>query len=236
MEISLGINRFIKENIDLIDTNNWDVFMKRVKWSPFLDDKNRSQIRQILSQCDIFPLNEIDYIPEGWFSHDLSITHLDIPNHIREINQNVFAGDSNLQTIHLPLDLEKLGMGAFTDCISLSNMDLSNYPLQVLTSNIFRRCYNLQSIKLPKNLRQMGTCTFYDCALLNNVVFPKSLRVIDKETFTNCRSLTNISFEGTIEEWKTINRYDRCFVGVPAKIIICTDGITNLRPRAQWQG
>ena len=67
MEISLGVERFIKENIDLIDTNNWDKFMKIVKWSPYLDDKSTSQIRQILSQCDLFPLEEVDYIPEGWF-------------------------------------------------------------------------------------------------------------------------------------------------------------------------
>ena len=134
------------------------------------------------------------------------------------------------------MDLERLHTGAFTDCISLSSVDLSDYPLQVLTSNIFRRCYNLTNIKLPKNLRQMGTCTFYDCALLNNVVLPKSLKVIDKETFTNCGSLTNISFEGTVEEWKSVNRYDRCFVGVPTKVIKCSDGVANLRPRANWQG
>lgn len=231
-----NIQKFLEFFIDLIDEENWEELATQLGKSYYLDEKERSELNQLLSEIGINLIDHLNYIPAGWFSNNESLISYNIPSHIQVIAIKAFINDINLINITFPDQLNQIGYGAFLNCRNLNSIDLSNTNLNDLGSSIFYTCTNLKSIKLPGNLTHMGTQTFKWCTSLNNIVLPKHLRVLDRSTFEGCRGLTNISFEGTIEEWKAVRRYDKCFVGVPARDIQCVDGVTNLRPKIGGQG
>jgi hypothetical protein len=238
MEYGAEAKGFIQKNIELIDTENWKEFLNRVDLDFRMNDSSKNEIRQILASCGIDPIKmqDISRIPNCWYYKDPYLTQITIPDNIQAINQSAFRECLNLKELKFPKGLTSVHYYAFLGCTSLERIDLKDSAIINLGSAIFQDCTALKEAILPRVMQHIGTCTFKNCTSLDNVILPKSLTVIDKEVFTNCTSLSNIFFMGTIEEWKAVHRYDRCFVGVPTKIIICTDGITNLRPKAQWQG
>lgn len=228
------VTDFIESNIELIDAENWNTFFARAR--VILTQYNMPELRQVFDSCGINPLKYIDIIPEQWFSNDETLTYVDIPEGIKEIKGAAFYQCTKLESVSLPSTLTSLGYYTFEKCYKLDNIDLSNYPNTSLGSRIFADCSSLKNLKLPKCLEHMGTSTFAGCMNLRTITFPETLKVIDKETFIKCQLLEDINFEGTIEQWKLVRRYDRAFVGVPAKTIKCKDGITKLRPTTNWQG
>lgn len=230
------VHAYIEDNIDLIDTNNWKEFFERAaRGKGALGTLYYPDLKQVLDACEIDPLPYLDIIPEGWFLRS-DIESYNCINPIKQIDSHAFYECENLKYINFPHSLQKIGYYAFERCTSLDNIDLSYCDMIHLGSRVFAICSSLTNIRLPNKLEHMGTDTFYGCTQLNDIVLPSTLKVLDKGVFQNCTSLKNIYFDGTIEQWKKVSRYDKCFVGVPARTISCIDGITNLRPKAQWQG
>lgn len=168
--------------------------------------------------------DSVQFIGSGAFL-GTSITEITIPDGVTVIEDNTFGMCQNLVTVNLPESVRSIYMFAFSDCSSLAEIDLSN--VRFIGSFAFRNCEALTEVSLTDALIEdnafngsgvvtvtlTGECELYasvfmNCESLTTVYLPASITYIDICTFQNCTSLTHIYFDGTIEEWNSMDRME----------------------------
>ena len=98
----------------------------------------------------------------------------DFSDNISIIDDCVFTNSIKLQSVYLSDKLQKIGDGAFRNCISLENI---NFPIN--------------------NKLVIGNKAFYNCSKLKNVDLSKVLK-IESEAFKNCKQLVINQLSGEI--------------------------------------
>ena len=83
-----------------------------------------------------------------------------------------------------------LGNGLFTDCTSLTNINIPEGVTNV-GSNTFKGCTNLKTVEIPSTMTSMGYSTFQNCTSLESVRF-------NSETPPTLSSSSNIPFWGNV--------------------------------------
>lgn len=68
---------------------------------------------------------------------------------------------------------------------------------------------------------------FAKCTALISVTFPNSIISLGGGVFTVCTSLKKITYNGTTQEWESINKPD-AFYNSKVDEIICTNGIVKI--------
>lgn len=69
-------------------------------------------------------------------------------------------------------------------------------------------CRDVERVVLPAAMLRIGWYTFNDCTRLQEVCIPKGLKDIDTNAFKNCTALTAIRYEGSREDWESIDMAD----------------------------
>ena len=81
------------------------------------------------------------------------------------------------------------------------NVTLSNSITEILRET-FYMCEALEIVKIPASVTTIGENSFSGCKQLKEVHVPISVKKIyNNVTFPNC----NIYYEGTRDEWESIN-------------------------------
>lgn len=154
-----------------------------------------------------FPKN-IDYEKTCYvgFENCSSITKIELPEGLKQINGQSFSYCSNLEEILIPDSVSEIGKKAFFGCSKL------------------------KSIKLPTQLRQIGECVFAECSKLKSIKLPTQLRQIGDGVFAGCTSLETISIPSTVEEfnWQAIP-YDNVFTKYPPQRYVYFPEGANLK-------
>jgi hypothetical protein len=89
----------------------------------------------------------------------------------------------------------------------------------------FRDCTSLTSIIIPNSVTSIRGGAFYGCSRLTSISIPSSVwYMIGNGAFFGCSSLTTIDYAGTREQWKKIDKSERCNNDSNIQIIRCTDG------------
>ena len=74
----------------------------------------------------------------------------------------------------------------------ICNFGLFNYPY-------------IKLVVLSDGITTIGKEGFYCCVQMKEIVLPKTITAIEENAFSSCNSLENVYFEGTLEEWNSIN-------------------------------
>ena len=106
-----------------------------------------------------------------------------------------FSGCSQLTSFKGANRIESIGVYAFKDCTSLTEVSLNG--LNVLSQGTFFGCTSLTKISLPAALKTIGDGAFKNCTSLQRVdvgtsIQGSSLTEIGDYAFENCTSLTII--------------------------------------------
>ena len=146
----------------------------------------------------------ISEIPTGMFAECDSLSNVTFSGKVNKIGVSAFAGCDALKTIVLPEGLTSIGDNAFQTCIALEEIVI---PVGVsdIGENTFAYCDALRSVRLSEPLEQIGDKQFYCCDILKEVYIPASVKRISRGSFTGCYALTDVWYEGTEEEWLSID-------------------------------
>lgn len=96
------------------------------------------EITAILENINLNPLQDLNYIPMGYYS-GASKTDFNIPKNIKEINNYAFESAS-LKSINIPFNVKYIGEGAFAYCEDLRLVQIDNPDIQI-QYDTFDHCY-----------------------------------------------------------------------------------------------
>ena len=124
--------KFIEENIDLIEENNWsDVAYKAETWlidGRFLDH-DMAEFWRIVREdlnIDILKFEDVEVVPSHYF-YNSDIVELDLPERILHINRAAFTNCRNLEKVRLPASLISIGEDAFVNTSKLKKIYYNGY-------------------------------------------------------------------------------------------------------------
>lgn len=210
---SIGINAFRNSKLQrinlpegLVSIGDWAFYScKYLELSEFpstLKHIGRCAFRGCYSiSVSSFP-DGIETLGAGIFSFITSknspLKKFTLPDHLKEVPDSLFLYCSNLEEVHLPANLEKIGSGCFCST-------------------------KLKEIVLPETLKEIGERAFYSNTLLTHVTLPKGVTSIPAYAFYNCPFTSlDLLHEGI----KEIG--DNAFKSCPIEEAIIPDGVVKL--------
>lgn len=166
-----------------------------------------------------------------WCEYLDEIKKVTVSEGITKITRGVFAQAVNLTDVSLPTTLKELNYGAFYNCTSLKNINLSNTCITDLQESTFEMCTSLESIVIPSTVEDIGNWAFKDCKSLKTVRFSgDSLDYIGRGIFKNCESLENITIPGNARCISSLT-FDSC---KSLKNISLPNTVTEIDTSAFW--
>ncbi len=131
----------------------------------------------------------VTYIPEACFA-STQITSLVIKG-AQRIGTGAFSTCLELSEVSLPDTLLSIKDYAFSECLNLAQI---NIPASVteIGKEAFALCKSLKSINIPKNLRTFGTRAFWSCASLTCLSIPAACTELAKDELSECTSLETL--------------------------------------------
>ncbi len=147
-----------------------------------------------------------------------------IPNGVVRIKENAFKNCEGLISINIPSSVEEVSSQAFVGCNQLQSFVVdskntkyraeSNCLIEIdsVYGDILLLAGNSEETfrRIPNTIAIIGENSFQNCGSLTNITLPSSIREIKNNAFANCNSLTDIVFEGSKEEWISINKDNWC--------------------------
>ncbi|MBQ8429416.1 MAG: leucine-rich repeat domain-containing protein [Clostridia bacterium] len=145
---------------------------------------------------------------------------------VDEKNENYKSIDGNLYT--------KDGKTLIRYAIGKTDTNFS-IPTGVtaIAAQAFYNAKNLINVEIADTVLSIGDNAFQECSNLESVIIGKSVTEIGSEAFRWCESLITFTFNGTINEWKSITkgkywRSTNNYYYIPAEYVICSDSVIDL--------
>lgn len=125
-----------------------------------------------------------------------NLNEIILPQSIKKIGSFAFAVTS-ITSLDIPEGITQIEVGAFSDCEYLESITLPN-TLQNLGEATFYNCPELKNIVVPDNVDTIKAETFYGCKALDKVTLPEGIVVIERGAFRDCRSLVSINLPNSV--------------------------------------
>ena len=95
----------------------------------------------------------------------------------------------------IPASVTRIGVGAFADCIHLTNVGIPN-TLTNIGKHAFGSGRCLTSVTISDSVTSIGDGTFEGCDKLHSIIIPASVTNIGNEAFRNCGNMISVYFKG----------------------------------------
>jgi len=123
---------------------------------------------------------------------------IELPNTIKYIKKYSFSGCYHLMSIRIPDDVDKVEIGAFSECTWLEKIEF-NKKIKELGDVVFSECKSLKEIKLPSTVTKLGDGCFAECKSLEKVEMLDGLPNVSKNIFKNCEKLKEIKINENVD-------------------------------------
>ena len=154
-----------------------------------------------------------------------SLTSITIPDSVTSIGSSAFYWCTSLKSITIGDSLTSIGKLAFYRCGSLESITISN-GLTSIDDGAFYGCSSLTSIIIP-GVTSIGDSAFYRCFSLKSITIGDSLTSIGDHAFEMCYWLESIIFQGTVEQWRAIDKGTEWNSSTGSYKVTCTDGVLD---------
>ena len=144
---------------------------------------------------------------------------------IKEIAMNVFNSHSEIVSITMPNQIERVGLFAFQYCPNLQSITLSD-NIKTLGDSCFWDCSSLTTIHLPESLTKIEPYAFWNTGI-EEIDIPENVKEIGLGAFNKCSKLKTVYIrsEQMVKTTKTTayQTFSRCTslerVYVPANLV-----------------
>lgn len=182
---------------DVIKCTDGDVKIDKRDW---MDYDHYMDARHWYEEDEYFE-GDVLIIEDGVLTYCKKfVDSIEIPDGVTEIGDCAFADCENIESIVVPEGVTKIGFDAFVGCFAL------------------------ESVVLPDSVKLIEFEAFSVCSALKSVVLGAGLEKIEGDAFTECESLEEIRFNGTVEQWKAVEKEDEWIYDDVVDCIKCIDG------------
>lgn len=120
-----------------------------------------------------------------------NIYEIRLPETLEVIGYQAFSNCLSLEDLNIPESVNEIMPGAFEECCNLVQLRIPS-NVNVIEMNVFKNCSKLERIYLSDGLRKIGESAFENCIRLIEINLPETLRTLDMYAFRNCRELPAI--------------------------------------------
>ena len=140
---------------------------------------------------------QVTAIKEASFAYS-SVTFVQIPEGVTEIERLTFNSCSALETIEVPEGLTRIGDSSFTGCAFLKELPLRE-GLVSIGNNAFARCYRLlPTLTIPGSVESIGNTAFQYCFSLTSVEISDGVKTIGNQAFNMCTALSSVTIPASV--------------------------------------
>ena len=165
-------------------------------------------------------------IGEGAFYNCSFLTGITIPDSVTSIGRSAFYNCYSLTSIVIPDGVTSIGEQAFWYCRSLESITIPE-SVTSIGDYAFGLCDALTSITIPDSVTRIGDSAFFGCSSLESITIPDGVTSIGDNAFAYCRSLESIIFQGSMAQWKAIDKESLWNYGTGSYKVTCTDGVLD---------
>ena len=127
----------------------------------------------------------------------------EIPSTVKTIGINAFTWNETLTEINVPDTVTEIEFSAFGSCLNLEKIKLPA-SIKSLAGQMFWHCDFLKEVIIPEGVEEIGQGFFGLCMSLNKVEFPASVKSLGEEMFLGCTNLEGVYFNGNAPEAENI--------------------------------
>ncbi|NLL55985.1 MAG: leucine-rich repeat protein [Clostridiales bacterium] len=108
---------------------------------------------------------------------------------VKIIEELAFANQDQIETIIVPDTIIAIRPSAFSNCTSLTSIDLTKTNIDRFNSKIFENCESLQTLAVPDSVINIVNDAFSGCSSLSELIFTKEsqLKTLYKEAFKDTK-------------------------------------------------
>ena len=170
--------------------------------------------------------NSVTSIGNNAFIGCRELTNVTIGNSVTSIGGSAFIGCSRMTSITIPNGVASIDGWAFSMCSGLTSVTIGNSVTNI-DNFVFSGCSGLTSITIPDSVTSIGWNAFYGCSSLTSITIPKSVTSIGNNAFAGCSLLTSINFQGSMAQWKAIDKESSWNYDTGSFTITCMDGVLD---------
>lgn len=110
---------------------------------------------------------------DGAFEYT-GLREISIPDSVKSIGENTFAGCEQLKRVELPGQLKEIKENTFRWCRSLRQIELSQ-GIETISISAFEGCEALRKVELPEGVTSVEEGAFAGCKSLESIYIPDSV-------------------------------------------------------------
>ena len=168
-----------------------------------------------------------------------SITEITVPDTIngfcvKSIGNYAFT-NSNIKSISLPENINRIGKGAFSFCSKLEYICIP-HEVNEIDNSAFYDCHRLRKITIPYNskLTYVRDDAFRYCENLETVFLPRMLEIIGESAFKGCTGIKYIYSDTTTPASVSSNSFDSQSL-ITATLYVSQDNLSTYKNRYVWK-
>ena len=186
--------------------------------------------------------NSLIKIGDYTFKDCAKLDNIVLPDSVEEIGQWAFEGVKALKyggTINCPANLKRMGFSNLLRSLEEENKrywgDEDN-PRRVLLW-LYYRYFNDSSVTVTETTidegceiigDRAGLADSYTPVNIETINLPRTLKTIGAKAFYCFSNLENLNYNGTMEEWEAIAKYEDWYAQTALTVVHCLDGDVSL--------
>ena len=128
------------------------------------------------------------------FYNDEALRVFDMPSGVTSIGEKAFI-NSGITSITIPQSVKTIAKNAFAGCRELETLVISSGVTKI-EANAFKNCEVLTDVIIPDSVTSVGDYAFKECFSLKSALFgtDSKLTSLGKNVFESCTSLQRVTF------------------------------------------
>ena len=159
--------------------------------------------QEALLDGDLVMPNAMTKIQDFSYANCSELTSVTMPPALTTIGEQAFANCKALANVIIPDSAENIGYRAFVGCDAITSITIPGKVKSLFAT--FNSCTSLAEVVIDPGVTSIHADAFSNCGNLSKVTIPNTVKTCASNTFYGCTALKDVYFNGTLEEWCSIN-------------------------------
>ena len=171
-----------------------------------------------------------------------TLNYVEIPQLVKEIKENAFSGCTALLPLTLSDKLESVANYSLYDVPNVNytgELDTSEWGAKAIngyvedmfvyydyTKTQLEACSSEANgdIIIPDGVDVINDRAFSYCIDVSTIYIPHSLEILGDDVFEGCYGINEFTYDGNINEWNAVEKYEYWFLKSNIEYVKCNDG------------